>query len=64
MKKPSRPLSFLSLLPLPLVAGWFITAEPPRHEAALVAVPAPYVSQFPAPQVDDSKPPVEPAPTF
>ena len=44
--------SYLSLLPLPLLAGWFITAEPSRPEPALTAVPAPYVSQFPPPQVD------------
>lgn len=56
--------SFLSLLPLPLLAGWFIAAEPPRPEAAVAIAAAPYVSQFPAPQVDDREAPAEPAPTF
>jgi hypothetical protein len=36
--------------------------EPPRLAPAVTAVP--YESPYPAPQVDPSAPPQEPAPTF
>ena len=63
-----RTLSYLSLLPLPLLAGVFLSSQPVEPEAA---APAPrgaqaatYVSQFPRPQVDPKEVPAEPAPTF
>jgi hypothetical protein len=63
-----RPLSYLSLLPLPLLAGVFLTSQPVEPEAG---APAPrsapvaaYVSPFPPPQTDPREAPAEPAPTF
>lgn len=63
-----RTLSTLAMLPLPLLAGVFLTSQPVEPEAG---APAPrsaqaaaYVSQFPAPQTDPKEVPAEPAPTF
>lgn len=63
-----RTLSYLSLLPLPLLAGVFLASQPVEPDEG---APAPrdtpsatYVSQFPAPQTDPKEAPVEPAPTF
>jgi hypothetical protein len=64
MRKPSRPLSYLSMLPLPLLAGWFLAAQPPEPVAAPSAYRAGPISQFPAPQVDEAQPPAELPPTF
>jgi hypothetical protein len=62
-----RPLSYLSLLPLPLLAGVFLTSQPvePEQGAAPRRAPvAAYVSPFPSPQTDPREAPAEPAPTF
>jgi hypothetical protein len=63
-----RTLSYLSLLPLPLLAGVFLTSQPVEPEegapAPRSASAAAYVSQFPAPQTDPKEAPAEPAPTF
>lgn len=63
-----RPLSYLSLLPLPLLAGVFLTSQPVEPEegapAQLSAPAAAYVSPFPPPQTDPKEAPAEPAPTF
>jgi hypothetical protein len=63
-----RTLSYLSLLPLPLLAGVFLASQRVEPVDAGVAVhaaaPVPYVSQFPAPQTDPKEVPAEPAPTF
>jgi hypothetical protein len=63
-----RTLSYLSLLPLPLLAGVFLTSQPVEPEEAVPAqrsaLPTAYVSQFPPPQTDPKEVPAEPAPTF
>lgn len=63
-----RSLHYLSLLPLPLLAGVYLTSQPVEpEEGALAPRSAPattYVSQFPPPQVDPKEVPAEPAPTF
>lgn len=63
-----RTLSYLSLLPLPLLAGVFLTSQPVEPEEGAPgprnAPAAAYVSQFPAPQTDAKEVPAEPAPTF
>jgi hypothetical protein len=63
-----RSQSYLSLLPLPLLAGVFLTSQPDEPEevapAPRSARAAAYVSQFPAPQTDPKEVPAEPAPTF
>lgn len=63
-----RSLHYLSLLPLPLLAGVFLSSQPYEPEEG---APAPrgtpaaaYVSQFPAPQTDPKEVPAEPAPSF
>lgn len=78
MKPQPKRWSYLSLLPLPLLAGWFVSAQAPEPEAprtpparSAVDAAAPdeptwsrRTSQYPAPQVDESKPPADPPPTF
>ena len=77
MKRPAR-WHFLSLLPLPILAGWFVASQP--SGAAFVdqlpmavvrqtvrpvwqSVAAP-TSQYPPPQVGESSPPEGLPPTF
>jgi len=50
-----------------VIAGWIAASEepastPPRHAPAVSAVR--YESPYPAPRVDPSEPPQDPAPTF
>jgi len=63
-----RAVSYLSMLPLPLLAGVFLSSQPVEpEEGASAPRSAPAVadvSQFPAPQTDPKEVPAEPAPTF
>jgi hypothetical protein len=63
-----RSLHYLSLLPLPLLAGIFLASQPVEPEegasASLGTPTAAYVSQFPPPQTDPEEVPADPAPTF
>ena len=69
MKKPlRRPL--LSLLPLPLIAGWYLASTPPESaplvtpETPVLRAAAGSASLYPPPQVDDDEPPAAQPPTF
>ncbi|MDX2223916.1 MAG: hypothetical protein SFV21_14295 [Rhodospirillaceae bacterium] len=61
-------MTYLSMLPLPLLAGVFLASQPDEPEqgapATRNATAVAYVSQFPPPQTDPKEVPVEPAPTF
>jgi hypothetical protein len=68
MKKPlRRPL--LSLLPLPLIAGWYLASTPQEQPLAAPETPvlraaAGSESLYPPPQVGDDEPPAAQPPTF
>lgn len=68
MKPPLRRASLLSLLPLPLLAGWFIANPPPQRATAVLPTPVATLSTtgslYPPPQVDPDAPPEEAPPTF
>jgi hypothetical protein len=67
VKHPVR-WSLLSTLAISLVVAWLARAADPHeftHPLPGRSAPAPATgSAYPPPQIDDSAPPVQPAPTF